>query len=112
MFISSNIQRLERQRPFLESILIKQAKPHEREHRLDHANKDQINAVTELVLNFLKRHIPTSPHVVRQLSPHKNVLRALARRRNSAKQRRELLKAQTGGSFWKHEKKKFSPGGV
>ena len=69
------MQRLERQRPFLESIL-KQAKHHEREHRLEHANKDQINAVSELVLNFLKRRVPTSPHVVRQLSPHKNVLRA------------------------------------
>ena len=94
------MRRFHRQRPFLEGLL-KEADHNKREDLLYHANKDQINAVSELVLNFLKRKIPTSPHVIRQLAVHKDTLRSLARRKHSVKRRKEVLAAQTGGTFWK-----------
>ena len=43
----------ERQRPFLESIL-KEANQNKRQQLLEHANADQINSVSEMVLNLLK----------------------------------------------------------
>ena len=58
-----------------------------------HANKDQINAISEMVMNLLKRKIPTSDVITKQ--------RALAKRKNSVKQRRALLLQQRGGNFWK-----------
>ena len=54
-----------------------------------HANKDQINAVSEIVMNLLKTKIPTSDVITKQLSPYKNKLRALAKRKNSVKRRRQ-----------------------
>ena len=51
------MKRLRRQRPFLESIL-KKANRYKRQDMLTHANADQINAVSEMVLNLLKQRIP------------------------------------------------------
>lgn len=94
------MRRFHRQQPFLKSLL-QEADHQQRQEKLVHANKDQINAVSELVLNVLKRNVPTTSHVVRQLSPYKSALRALTKRRHSVKQRRNILQAQKGGGFWK-----------
>jgi len=47
---------LRRQRPFLESIL-KEANQNKRQQLLEHANADQINSVSKMVLNLLKDRI-------------------------------------------------------
>ena len=94
------MSRLKIHKPFLQSIL-REANHHKRQVQLERANKDQINAVSELVLNSLKGNIPVSPHVVRKLAPYKDTLRELAKRKPSAKVRRALLSQQTGGNFWK-----------
>ena len=94
------MSRFTRQRGFLKSIL-KEAKQKEREQQLTHANKDQINAVSELVMNFLKFNIPTQNHVIKQLAPYKKTLREVAKRSHSVKRRKNILKAQKGGGFWK-----------
>ena len=54
------MQRLRRQLPFLRSML-QEGNGSKRQELLQHANADQINAVSELVLNFLKTRFP-SPH--------------------------------------------------
>ena len=48
------MQRLRRQLPFLRSML-QEANGFKRQDLLQHANADQINAVSELVLNLLKK---------------------------------------------------------
>ena len=67
---------------------------------MEHANADQINAVSEMVLNLLKKRIPVKPQTLRKLQRHKNVLREVGKRRNSLKRRRQHLLAQTGSGFW------------
>ena len=67
---------------------------------LTHANADQINAVSEMVLNLLKRRIPIKARAYDKLKRHKKVLREVGRRRNSLKRRREHLLKQTGNGFW------------
>ena len=91
---------MKRQRPFLQSIL-REAKQKERKAMVDYANKDQINAVSELVMNVLHHNVPVSSHVIRGLKPHKEALRELARRKTSLKRRKAILSKQTGGGFWK-----------
>ena len=80
------MQRLRRQRPFLESIL-KESNLFKRQALLQHANKDQINAVSEMVLNILKNNIPVKPQTLGTLQRHKKVLREVGKRKNSVKRR-------------------------
>ena len=93
------MNRLRRQRPFLDSIL-KEANRNKRQELLQHANADQINAVSEMVLNLLKKRVPVMPGTLRKLQRHKKVLREVGKRRNSLKRRRAFLVQQTGSGFW------------
>ena len=94
------MKRLQRQWPFLKSVL-KEANRQKRQELLQHANADQINAVSELVLNLLKNNIPITPSVMQQLRPYKHkVLRQLGTRRHSVKKRRGWLMSQKGRGLW------------
>ena len=93
------MKRLRRHRVFLESIL-REANAKRRQVMLDHANSDQINAISEMVLNLLKQNIPINAPTFNKLKRYKNVLRELRLRKNSVKRRREHLKSQTGSGFW------------
>ena len=90
------MNRLRRKRPFLESIL-KEANRFKHQELLEHANADQINAVSEMVLNLLKNWIPVKP---RTLKRHKKVLREVGNHRNSLKRRHVSLLHETGNGFW------------
>ena len=94
------MRRLHHQLPFLRSVL-KEADQHRRRERLQLANADQINAVSELVMNTLRGNVPLSPANYKILLPHRNVLREMAGKKNSIKKRREIMQSQTGGSLWR-----------
>ena len=66
--------RIERQLPFLRSIL-KETNHQPRRERLQLANADHINAISELVMNTLRRQIPVSSTILQRLRPHHNALR-------------------------------------
>ena len=93
------MKRLRRQRPFLDSIL-KEANRFKRQDLLTHANGDQIDAVSEMVLNLLKENIPIDAKTYGKLQRHKYVLREVGKRKNSVKRRREHLIKQNGRGFW------------
>ena len=95
-----SMKRIRRQLPFLRSVF-KEANRFKWEELLQHANADQVNAVSELVLNLLKQNIPVTPATMNQLRPYKGVLRNLGRRKNSFKKRRQWLVAQKGSGLWK-----------
>jgi len=65
--------------------VLKEANRFKRQDLLQHANADQVNAVSELVLNLLKNNIPVTPPIMAQLRPYKKVLRDLGRRQHSVK---------------------------
>ena len=94
------MKRIQRHWPFLKSIL-QEANRFKRQELLFHANADQINALSEVVMSFLKNKIPHSQSLTRPLQPYKNALRQLARRKNSVKRRRQVLLSQRGRGFWK-----------
>ena len=80
--------RLRRQRPFLEAIL-KEANQNRRQEMLEHANADQINAMSEMVLNLLRNRIPLHPITMAKLHRYKTMLREVGKRKNLVKRRRE-----------------------
>ena len=75
-------------------------KSSKRQDLIQHANGEQINAVSELVLNNLKNRVPVSPLLLAKLGRHKKVLKELSWRKNSIKKRRLHLMNQKGSSFW------------
>ena len=93
-------RRLRRQFTFLRQ-LAKEARHLQRQDLLRHANADQINAVSEVILNSLKGRVPLSPTTVRAWRPQKQTLRTLAHRKTSLKKRRDLLMNQKGAGFWR-----------
>lgn len=93
------MKRIARNLDFLKSILRKKNR-HRRMEKLLHANKDQINAVSEFTINMLKNNFPLPPHVVAKLRKHKDNLRKVLKRKNSLKIRLQVLMNQKGGSFW------------
>lgn len=92
--------RLQRQAPYLKTLFDASRAPRRRNLLLRHANKDQINAVSELVLNTLKNNVPLTPPLTAQLRRYKNVLREVGKRKNSLKRRRQHLLNQKGHGFW------------
>jgi len=76
--------------------VLKEANRFKRQELLQHANADQVNAVSELVLNLLKNNIQVTPPIMAKLRPYKGVLRNLGRRKHSAKKRRQWLISQKG----------------
>ena len=88
------MKRLRRQLPFLRSVL--KANRFKHQDLLQHTNADQVNAVSELVLNLLKNNIPVTPSIMAQLRPYKKVLRDLGRCQHSVKKRRQWLIKQKG----------------
>ena len=93
------MKRIARNLDFFKSIL-REKNRHRRLGKLLHANKDQINAVSEFTINMLKNNFPLPPHVVAKLPKHKDNLREVLKRKNSLKIRRLVLMNQKGGSLW------------
>ena len=93
------MKRLYRQRPFLEAVL-QEANRRKRQDLFQHANADQINAISELALNLLKNNIPLTPEIMATLRPRKDVLRSLSQRKLSLKKRRDMLLKQRGNRLF------------
>ena len=92
------MRRLRQHRVFLESIL-REANAKRRQVMLDHASKDQINTISERVLNLLKRRVPITTQTYNKLKRYKSVLREIGKRKNSLKRRRAHLVSQKGSGF-------------
>ena len=93
--------RLYRQAGFLKSVL-HEANQHKRQQHLQYANADQINALSELVMNTLRGAVSQGPLTIRRLKPYANQLRLIANPRQSVKRRRQAMIQQVGkGLLWK-----------
>ena len=66
--------------------MVCQAKGKQHDAFLRAANADQINAVSEMVLNVLTNdQFPVRPDLVARLRPHKKALHELREKKNSVK---------------------------
>ena len=94
------MDRIKRQAPFLRAVL-READANKRKHLLQLANADQINTVSELVLNVLKGHAPRSRYTIERLRPNADTLRQMSKPGSSIKRRRQIMMDQTGAGLWK-----------
>ena len=61
--------RMERQAPFLKSVL-QEANQHKRQELLRMGHADQNNTISELVMNILRGTVPRPQHTITLLKPH------------------------------------------
>lgn len=93
------MERIRRQKPSSKAIT-SAANKNRRKDLTKHANEDQVNTVSEIVLNLLKNNIPVAPVTIAKLRPHKQTLRQIGKRSVSLKKRRQAMLNQKGGKLW------------
>ena len=64
------------------------------------ANKDQIDAIREMVHNILRNGIDLKPEHIQELKKHATLTRTLANRNQSVKKKREALATQKGSNLF------------
>ena len=101
--------RMIRQRTFLNDVL-REAQANKRRQKLLYANADQINALSELVMNTIRGNVPPRGSTLRVLRPQAHDLRMIANARNSIKRRRQLLQQQTGAGLWNELRRSYYHG--
>ena len=82
--------RMERQAPFLKSVL-QEADQHKPQELLRMANADQINAISKLVMNTIRGTMSRSRHTITLLKPHAHSLRAMTKPAHPVKRRRAIM---------------------
>ena len=91
---------MSRQSHFLNDVL-KEAHQNNRQQKLRYANGDQINAVSELVMNTLHGSVKRGRTTVRRLKPYSQSLRIIANPYQSIKRWKHLMSTQIGAGAWK-----------
>ena len=94
------MMRLEQHKPFFKS-LADQPSQISRRKLLLQATKDQINMLSEVILNLLKRNVAVDPSLMTRLKKHKHILRELRQRQYSLKKRRQLLMDAKGNQLFR-----------
>lgn len=78
------------------NLLSKSKDKNRRNKLIDAANNNEIRAISECVMNIIEGNVHISKPQLKQLKQHKKVLRLIAKRCSSTKQKRSALK-QKGG---------------
>ena len=94
------MMRLEQHKPFFKA-LADQPSQITRRKLLEQATKDQINMLSEVILNLLKRNVSVDPSLMARLRKHKHILRELRLRRHSLKKRRQMLMEAKGNQLFR-----------
>ena len=94
------MMRLEQHKPFFKA-LADQPSQISRRKLLLQATKDQINMLSEVILNLLKRNVAVDPSLMARLRKHKHILRELRQRQHSLKKRRQMLMDAKGNQLFR-----------
>jgi len=94
------MMRLEQHKPFFKA-LADQPSQISRRKLLLQATKDQINMLSEVILNLLKQNVSVDPSLMARLRKHKQILRELRKRQHSVKKRRQMLMETKGNQLFR-----------
>jgi len=94
------MRRLEQHKPFFKA-LADQSSQVSRRQLLLQATKDQINMLSEVILNLLKQNVSVDPSLMARLRKHKQILRQLRLRQHSVKKRRQMLMDAKGNQLFR-----------
>jgi len=91
---------LEQHKPFFKA-LADQPSQISRRKLLEQATKDEINMLSEVILNLLKQNVAVDPGLMARLRKHKHILRELRKRQHSIKKRRQMLMEAKGNQLFR-----------
>ncbi len=89
------MDRLRRNSNFLK--LLKHSRLNKHRQLLKQPTSDQIKCFSELCNNLLHKRIRLSSAQLHQIKPHRKVVRALANRKISLREKKRLIRQQKGG---------------
>ena len=90
---------IKRQLPFLQGVS-KDVDVQTRRKRFEAANADEINAVSELIVNVLRQRVPVSSCTLQRFHPHRQALRDMGHPKLSIKKRRQVMMQQSESGVW------------
>ena len=73
--------------------------PSYRQTILHQCRKQELDCLSEIFVNFLKKNLTTNSEIIKKLRPHKSLIRQLALRKTSQKKKKKILTSSKGGSI-------------
>ena len=78
---------------------LKDTKPSYRQKILAHCRKHELDCISEIFSNFLKKNLTTDNKIIKKLYPHKVLIRQVALKKTPLKKKKKILTSSTGGSI-------------
>ena len=89
--------RISLHREFIKYLLT--IKPSQRRAVIDRCHRGELDCLSEIFDNFLKKHLTTNKKIIKKLQPHRRIIRELALKKTPLKKKRSILSSPTGGSI-------------
>ena len=70
-----------------------------RQKILAHCRKHELDCISEIFVNFLRKNLTTNKKIIKKLHPHKALIRQVALKRTPLKRKKQILSSSTGGSI-------------
>jgi len=78
---------------------LKEVNPSYRKQILTHCRKHELDCLSEIFANFLRKNLTTNPKIIKKLQPHKSLIRQVALKKTPLKKKKKILASSTGGSI-------------
>ena len=78
---------------------LKNVKPSFRKKIITQCRKEEIDCLSEIFSNFLKKNLTTKNKVVNKLRPHKSLIRQVALKKTPVREKKNILSSTAGGSI-------------
>lgn len=94
---TSKASLISRHRDFIK--FLNDINPCYRQTILNQCRKQELDCLSEIFANFLKKNLTTSSEIIKKLRPHKSLIRQLALKKTSQKKKKKILTSSKGGSI-------------
>lgn len=73
--------------------------PGQRKAVIARCGRTELDCLSEIFHNFLKKHLTTNRKIIKKLHPHRKIIRELSLKKTPLKRKRFILSGGTGGSI-------------
>ena len=73
--------------------------PSKRSKIINHCRKQQLDAISEIILNFLNRNLTRDPSIIQALKPHKKSLHKLILKKFPLTKKKKILSSKRGAGI-------------
>ena len=81
-------------------LLLKKLKIKDRNRIIKQAAREQLNCISEIFSNFLKKHVTLNNKIIKKLRNYREDIRAIARKKTPLHKKRFILTSRRGGNIF------------